>query len=100
MIEKPMPFFSQKHFFADERFSFGAWENLRKGNIGNNCLVNIHHTDLRIHHAGHCFCSFRYKATGLHFECATSILGGYLVRITSGPWEPGTYRSTSRYFYH
>ena len=38
---------------------------------------------------------FRYKASGLHFECATSILGGYLVNISGQALT-----DQSHYFYH
>ena len=71
-----------------------VWENRRKGDIGNDCLVNVDGTDFRIRHAGRRFYSFKYKASGLRYECATSILGGDLVWI-SGPWEPGTYNDIS-----
>lgn len=70
------------------------WANRTKNDIGNDCLVNVDGTDFRIRHAGRKFYSFKYKASGLRYEVATSILGGDIVWI-SGPWEPGMYNDIS-----
>ena len=78
----------------DFRLQQILWENRRRDDMGNDCLVNVDGTDFRIQHAGRKFYSYKYKASGLRYECATSILNGDLVWI-SGPWEPGMYNDIS-----
>ena len=64
------------------------WENRKKGDIGNDCLVSINGADFCIPHAGRNFCSHKCKASGLRCEVAVCILSGECMWI-NGPFEPG-----------
>lgn len=70
------------------------WEKRYISDIDNDCLVNVDGTDFRIRHAGRKFYSYKYKASGLRYEVATSIQNGDIVWI-SGPWEAGMYNDIS-----
>ena len=66
------------------------WDDRKKGDVGNDCLVSVDGTDFRIQHCGRRFYSFKFNASALRYEVALCILTGELVWI-NGPFEPGIY---------
>jgi hypothetical protein len=70
------------------------WDDRKKGDIGNDCLVSVDGTDFRIQHAGRRFYSYKFRASALRYKVALCILTGELVWI-NGPFEPGIWNDIS-----
>ena len=70
------------------------WDDRKKGDVGNDCLVSLDGTDFRIQHAGRKFYSYKFKTSGLRYEVALCILTGEIVWI-NGPFEPGIWNDIS-----
>lgn len=68
-----------------------VWENCKKGDVGNDCLVSVDGTDCRTTKQGKSwksFHSFKFKSSGLRYEIGLSIIGGDIVWV-AGPYPPG-----------
>jgi hypothetical protein len=66
------------------------WENRKKQDIQNDCLVSVDRTDFQVPHAGRKFHPHKHKfgSAIIRYEVAVCILTGELVWI-NGPYKPG-----------
>jgi hypothetical protein len=73
-----------------------VFDNKKKGDILNNCLMTVDGTDFRVPQKGtatkgNTFASYKYAGkSGLRYKLGVSILGGDLVWI-QGPYPAGKY---------
>jgi hypothetical protein len=58
-----------------------VWENRRKGDEGNDCMVSVDGTDCRVEESGRQWYSHKFKGSGVHYEVAVSMKAGHIVRI-------------------
>ena len=67
------------------------FENRKKGDVGNDCLLSVDGTDFRIA-MGYSkpFWSYKFKKSGLRYEVGLCILTGDIC-WWSGPYAPGTW---------
>ena len=64
------------------------WENRKKKDVGNDCLVSVDGTDFQILSKGSKFYSHKFKKSALRYEVAVCILTGDIVWI-NGPYPAG-----------
>ncbi|MEL7343218.1 MAG: hypothetical protein AAGM67_22230, partial [Bacteroidota bacterium] len=65
-----------------------VWENRKKQDIRNDCLVSVDGVDFQIPYSGRQFKSHKFKfGSALRYEAAVCILTGELVWV-NGPFEP------------
>ena len=73
------------------------WENRKRKDVGNDCLVTVDGTDFRIERQtgnGKSWYSHKFHGSGLRYEVGVSILEGNIVWI-NGPYPCGDYPDIS-----
>ena len=66
------------------------WENRKKNDIGNDCLVSVDGTDFRVEASGAHWYSHKYLSSGVRYEVGLCILSGDIVWI-EGPFPCGAW---------
>ena len=52
------------------------WNDRKKEDKGNDCLISINGTDFRVAESGRAFYSFKFKKSALRYEIGLCILTG------------------------
>jgi hypothetical protein len=68
-----------------------VFENRKKDDVGNDCLLQVDSTDCKTTNQGACleaFFSFKFKSSGLRYELGLNICTGDLCWLC-GPFPPG-----------
>lgn len=64
------------------------WENRKKGDIGNDCLISVDGTDFKVTCNEAAFRSYKFRKNGLRYEVGICIMTGHIVWLM-GPFPAG-----------
>lgn len=89
----PHCFIPPSHFVSSvpARMCKILFANRKKGDVGNDCMLQVDGTDCKATNQGVCpkaFYSFKFKSSGLRYEVANNIITDDICSIT-GPMPPG-----------
>ena len=67
-----------------------VWENRRRGDVGNDCMVSVDGTDFRVEETGKQWYSHKFKKAGVRYEVGLAIKTGDIVWL-EGPLPCGNW---------